>query len=133
MISDGGIDLGEMLSRSIRPDAGGVVAFVGVVRADPGVRGLEVEAYEEGALEELKRIKEEAIARFAVSSVDVVHRVGRLSLGEIIVVVVCASAHRKEAFQACEYVIDELKRRVPIWKKELTEEGERWVRGDACL
>lgn len=131
MISDSGIDPWEMLCRSIKPDSGAVVAFIGVVRADPGVRGLEVEAYDEAALEELRRIKEEAIARFGVSSVDVVHRKGRLSLGEVIVVVVCASSHRKEAFQACEYVIDELKRRVPMWKKELTEEGERWVRGDA--
>ncbi|MGB9901539.1 molybdenum cofactor biosynthesis protein MoaE [Methanothrix sp.] len=131
MISDGEIDLVEILGSSIKPDAGAVVAFVGVVRADPGVRGLEVEAYEEAALEELRRIKEEAIARFGVSSVDVVHRTGRLSLGEVIVVVVCASSHRREAFRACEYVIDELKRRVPIWKKEQTEEGERWVRGDA--
>ncbi|HOK58833.1 MAG TPA: molybdenum cofactor biosynthesis protein MoaE [Methanothrix sp.] len=132
MISDGEIDLVEILGSSIKPDAGAVVAFVGVVRADPGVMGLEVEAYEEAALEELRRIKEEAIARFGVSSVDVVHRTGRLSLGEVIVVVVCGSSHRREAFQACEYVIDELKRRVPIWKKEQTEEGERWVRGDAC-
>lgn len=131
MISDSGIDLGEMLARSIKPDAGAVVAFAGVVRADPGVRALEVEAYEEAAVEELRRIKDEAIARFGVSSVDVVHRKGRLSPGEVIVVVVCASAHRKEAFRACEYVIDELKRRVPIWKKELTEEGGRWVKGDA--
>ncbi|MCX8206919.1 MAG: molybdenum cofactor biosynthesis protein MoaE [Methanothrix sp.] len=132
MISDSEIDLEELLNRSMKPDAGAVVAFVGVVRADPGVRALEVEAYEEAALEELRRIKDEAIGRFGVSSVDVAHRKGRLSLGEVIVVVVCASAHRKEAFQACEYVIEELKRRVPIWKKELTEEGERWVRGDAC-
>lgn len=132
MISDSGIDLEEMLVRSIKPDAGALVAFVGVVRADPGVRELEVDAYEEAALEELQRIKEEAITRFGVSSVDVVHRKGRLSLGEVIVVVICASSHRKEAFRACEYVIDELKRRVPIWKKELTEEDERWVRGDAC-
>ncbi|WP_369425201.1 molybdenum cofactor biosynthesis protein MoaE [Methanothrix sp.] len=131
MISDSGIDLGEMLHRSIKPDAGAVVAFVGVVRADPGVRAMEVEVYDEAAVEELRRIKDEAIARFGVSSVDVVHRKGRLSPGEVIVVVVCASAHRKEAFRACEYVIDELKRRVPIWKKELTEEGGRWVKGDA--
>lgn len=132
MISDGGIDLTELLCSSIKPDHGAVVAFIGVVRADPGVMGLEVEAYDEAALEELRRIKDEAIARFGISSVDVVHRKGRLSPGEVIVAVVCASSHRKEAFQACEYVIDELKKRVPVWKKELTREGDRWVRGDAC-
>lgn len=131
MISDSEIDLGEILGRSINPDYGAVVAFIGVVRADPGVLGMEVETYDEAALEELKRIKEEAIARFGLSFVDVVHRKGHLSLGEVIVAVVCASSHRKEAFQACEYVIDELKRRVPMWKKELTEEGGRWVKGDA--
>lgn len=127
MITEGAIDLAEMLRGAISPESGAVVAFIGVVRADPGVTGLEIEAYDDAALDELRRIKEEAISRFGVSYVNILHRKGRISLGEIIVVVACASPHRKEAFDACEYVIDELKRRVLIWKKELTGEGGRWV------
>ncbi len=127
MITDDAIDVTDLLCRSISPDAGAVVMFAGVVRADPDVTGLEIEAYEEAAVEELGKIKGEAIERFGVLSLEIAHRRGRLSLGEVILIVVCAAPHRKEAFQACEYVIDELKKRVPIWKKELTERGGRWV------
>lgn len=105
---------------------GAVVTFTGIVR-DDGVEGLEIEAYNDAAIEELSRIRAEAVERFGATSVDVVHRTGTVAVGERIVVIVSSAPHRREAFLACEYVIDELKRRVPIWKRELTGEKSRWI------
>jgi molybdopterin synthase catalytic subunit len=116
----------EVVARAKRPDAGAVVTFLGTVR-DDGISGMEVEAYREVALEELEKIREVAMERFDLKSVDVIHRVGTLSVGDEIVLIVCTAAHRSAAFRGCEHVIDEIKRRVPIWKKEIRAEGERWV------
>jgi len=116
----------EVVARAKRPDAGAVVTFLGTVR-DDGISGMEVEAYREVALEELEKIREVAMERFDLLSVDVIHRVGTLSVGDEIVLIVCTAAHRSAAFRGCEHVIDEIKRRVPIWKKEIRAEGERWV------
>lgn len=116
----------EVVARAKRPDAGAVVAFLGTVR-DDGISGMEVEAYREVALEELEKIREEAMERFDLLSIDVIHRVGTLSVGDEIVLIVCTAAHRSAAFRGCEHVIDEIKRRVPIWKKEIRAQGERWV------
>jgi molybdopterin synthase catalytic subunit len=116
----------EVVARAKRPDAGAVVTFLGTVR-DDGISGMEVEAYREVALEELEKIREVAMERFDLKSVDVIHRVGTLSVGDEIVLIVCTAAHRSAAFRGCEHVIDEIKRRAPIWKKEIRAEGERWV------
>lgn len=116
----------EVVARAKRSDAGAVVAFLGTVR-DDGISGMEVEAYREVALEELEKIREEAMERFDLLSIDVIHRVGTLSVGDEIVLIVCTAAHRSAAFRGCEHVIDEIKRRVPIWKKEIRAQGERWV------
>jgi len=124
---EGELPLGELIRGAISQEVGAVVTFLGVVR-DDGIERMEVEAYREGALEELDRIKEEALKRFDISSVDVVHRVGRLSVGQDLALIVCAAPHRQAAFEACSYVLEELKTRVPIWKKEITREGDRWVR-----
>ncbi len=70
---------------------------------------------------------DEAVSLFGLKSADIIHRVGSLSVGENIVAIVCSAAHREEAFQGCRYVIEELKSRVPIWKKEIGDEGSRWV------
>lgn len=116
----------EVLARAKRPDAGAVVTFLGTVR-DDGILGMEVEAYREVAIEELEKIREVAMERFDLKSVDVIHRVGTLSVGDEIVLIVCTAAHRSAAFRGCEHVIDEIKSRVPIWKKEVRVGGERWV------
>lgn len=129
-IKEGAFSLDELVSELLRggSDAGAVVTFLGIVRRDDGVMRMEVEAYDEVAKAELKRICEEAVERFGVSHVHVVHRKGSLDVGENIVAVVAAAKHRKNAFKACELVIDELKRRAPIWKKEVLGGGEeRWV------
>jgi molybdopterin synthase catalytic subunit len=118
----------EPLIAAVRSDScGAVVAFLGVVRdisddARP-VSGLTYEAYPEMALLEMRAIVAEASAKFGEASVALVHRVGALELGEASVAIVVAAPHRGVAFDACEYVIDELKRRVAIWKQEHYLEG----------
>ena len=112
---------------------GGVVSFLGVVRGESKgkpVEHIEIEVYEEMAQRQLEAIRREAVDRFGIGEVAVVHRYGSLKASENILLVVVASAHRAEAFEACRYVIDEIKRRVPIWKKEVTPEGEWWVESE---
>ena len=111
------------LERSVRTDrCGGVVTFAGVVRErsddDRPVTGLSYEAHTVIAVAEFARIAGEARARFGPCEIAVVHRIGDLRVGDVAVAVVVASPHRGTAFDACEYVIDELKARAPIWKKE---------------
>lgn len=111
--------------------AGAVTAFWGRVRDHNdgrAVTGLEYTAYPELAAKEGQRIVDEAAARFGLDAVRAVHRVGVLGLGEAALVVEVASGHRGEGFDACRYVVDEVKRRVPIWKLEHYVEGDRqWV------
>jgi molybdopterin synthase catalytic subunit len=112
---------------------GGVVSFLGVVRGESKgkpVEHIEIEVYEEMAQRQLEMIRREAVDRFGVEEVAVVHRYGSLKASENILLIVVTSAHRAEAFEACRYVIDEIKRRVPIWKKEVTPEGEWWVESE---
>jgi molybdopterin synthase catalytic subunit len=112
------------------PDAGGSVVFIGTVRnktqAKPVMR-LEFEAYEPMAISEMRKIAEQALAQFAVTKIAIHHRVGVLEIGEIAVVISVSAPHRGAAFDACEYCIDTLKLTVPIWKKEVFEDGEVWV------
>jgi molybdopterin synthase catalytic subunit len=111
---------------------GALCLFLGVVRNENGgrpVRHLEYEAYEEMALEMMEALARDACARWPVTSVHVVHRLGRLEIGEASVAVAVASPHRREAFDACRHVIDTLKATVPIWKKEFYEDGSEWLEG----
>ncbi len=108
---------------------GGIVAFTGIVR-DDGITSMELESYKDVALQELAIIRDEAMARFSINSLDIIHRTGKLVVGDHIVLIVVGSSHRKAAFLACEYVIDRIKESVPIWKKEQTTEGTRWVPGE---
>lgn len=129
------IDVGA-LARSVRTDAcGAVVTFAGVVRErsddDRAVTGLSYEAHETMALAEFDRIAGEARERFGPCEIAVTHRVGELRIGEVAVAVAVGSAHRAQAFDACEYVIDELKARAPIWKKEhYVNGGGEWIAND---
>jgi molybdopterin synthase catalytic subunit len=109
-----------------------VCVFVGVVRdtnAGRRVSFLEYEAYEEMALAQMQELAAEARRRWPVSELRLVHRLGRLEIGEASVAVAAASPHRAEAFEACRFLIDTLKRQVPIWKKEHFEGGASWVEG----
>ncbi|MGH7709495.1 MAG: molybdenum cofactor biosynthesis protein MoaE [Vulcanimicrobiaceae bacterium] len=122
------IELAPLIA-AVRTDAcGAIVAFLGVVRADSDdekpVDGLSYEAYPAMAVPEIRAIVDEAKAHFGPCEVAVVHRVGDLKLGEPSVAIVVAAPHRGPAFDACERIIDELKKRVPIWKKEHYINGE---------
>ena len=127
-ITEEDFKIGEVIEKAKHPDAGAVVTFLGIVR-DDGIVGMEIEAYTELAMQELERIRDEALGQFNLTSLDVIHRTGTLAVSDNILLIVCGAPHRKDAFAACEYVIDELKERVPMWKKELTEDGCRWVDG----
>jgi molybdopterin synthase catalytic subunit len=112
--------------------AGGIVTFEGVVRdhaRGKRVRSLEYDAYPEMAEQEMAQIAAEVERRWQTDHLALVHRIGKLEIGEVAVVVAVACAHRAEAFEACRYAIDTLKAQVPIWKKEIAEDGEEWVEG----
>ena len=111
---------------------GGIVVFEGVVRDNARgkqVRYLEYETYQEMAEQQIRTIITEAQQRWGVERVAVAHRFGRLEIGEASVIIVVATPHRGEAFEACRYIIDTLKKTVPIWKKEVATNGEEWVEG----
>jgi molybdopterin synthase catalytic subunit len=112
------------------PRDGAVCLFVGVVRNENGgrpVSRLEYEAYEEMALPLMEEIARETLARWPITRVEMVHRLGTLSIGEPSVAVAVTSPHRAEAFEACRHAIDALKARVPIWKKEFYADGADWL------
>ena len=117
--------------RSLKtPSVGGIVTFVGVVRAESKgqrVDSMEIEVYPEMAEKQLQIIRGEAIKKFGVEEILIVHRYGNLIVGDNIVLIAVSAGHRDSAFDACRYVIDELKKRVPIWKRERTPTGACWV------
>jgi molybdopterin synthase catalytic subunit len=109
---------------------GGIAIFLGTARdysKGKDISSLSFEHYPGMAEKKLNEIREKAIKDFGVIEVSIVHRVGKIGIGENIVLIVAAAEHRKEAFKACEFAIDELKRITPIWKKETTTSGEEWV------
>jgi molybdopterin synthase catalytic subunit len=109
---------------------GGVVTFLGTARdfsEGRDVQSIEFEQYAQMALGALEKLREEALERFDVIEVRIVHRVTRVAPGEQIVLITVAAEHRGEAFDACRFIIDTLKKTVPLWKKEITPSGEEWV------
>ena len=112
------------------PEAGGISLFIGTVREFTNgkrVISLEFEAYEHMAVKEMTIIAEAAKRKWEVNKIALHHRTGLLSVGDIPVVIAVSSAHRAASFDACRYIIDTLKETVPIWKKEIYENGETWV------
>ena len=112
------------------PGAGGQTVFIGTVRNQTKgnkVLRLEFEAYVPMAIKEMQKIAEEIVEKWEAFKISIHHRVGILEVGEIAVIIAVATPHRKAAFEACEYAIDTLKETVPIWKKEIFENGEIWV------
>ena len=107
----------EEVRRRRSGDVGAIVSFLGVVRGGAGVKGMEVEVRDESELERLKR---DVLARFEIEAVEVVHRKGRLRVGDGIVLVIVASKRRKDAFKACEYMIDKLKEGTYIKEREIS-------------
>jgi molybdopterin synthase catalytic subunit/molybdopterin converting factor small subunit len=127
------IDTQGVLAKLKQPAAGAAVVFEGVVRDNTRARRtlyLDYEAYEEMALKQMDVLAEQALQQFPIRDVAMVHRLGRLEIGEASVLIVVASAHRAAAFDACRWLIDTLKRTVPIWKKEHFEDGVVWADGE---
>ena len=127
------IDAQTMVDGLKRPEDGAVSVFDGIVRNNTRGRRtlyLDYEAYEEMALRQMEGLAERAIADFEVRDVAIIHRLGRLEIGETSVLIVVASAHRRAAFDACRWIIDTLKKTVPIWKKEYFEDGTVWADGE---
>jgi molybdopterin converting factor subunit 1 len=127
------IESRKLVERVQRPEDGAVIVFEGVVRNNTRHRQteyLEYECYEQMALEGMARIGREIAAGFAVGRIGIVHRLGRLQVGEASVVIAVAASHRGAAFDAARQAIDRLKREVPIWKKEFFADGAVWVDGE---
>lgn len=121
------IDIAELIHSSRTQKDGAQVVFIGCVR-DDGMEALEIEAFLPVAEKDLADIAKEAIEKFSLNSVDIIHRYGRLALGETIVVILVGGGHRPEAYEGSRYIIERLKERVPIWKQEIIDgrPGE-WV------
>jgi molybdopterin converting factor subunit 1 len=129
-ISELPLDEAEVAARVEGPDAGGVVSFIGRVRNHARghtIEHLEYEAYPAMAEKEMEKIVDEAAEKWPGTRVAIAHRIGRLEIGDAAVIVIAASAHRGEAFDACEFAIDTLKVTVPIWKREVATDGAYWV------
>jgi len=122
------ISVESLLGQIQSPERGGTCVFVGTVRNDDGVAAIEYSAYDEMAVAEIDRMLEEAQARFPTARVILQHRLGLIPVGEASIAIVAAAPHRDEAFAACRYVIEEVKKRLPIWKKEMHADGtSTWV------
>src|ERR1700679_2728846 len=132
-ITDAVIPVAEIVEETKAAADGAVCVFDGIVRDNSRGRKtlhLDYEAYREMALEQMRGLAAEAVTRFGVRDVAVVHRLGRLYVGETSVLIVVASAHRGAAFDACRWLIDTLKKTVPIWKKEQFVDGAIWADGE---
>ena len=127
------IDIAGLRSRLLRGNSGAVVIFDGVARDNTKGRPtlyLEYEGYVEMALRMMRQIGQEVHEKWPINRVGMIHRLGRVDISESSVVIVVTSAHRRVAFEACQYSIDRLKKIVPIWKKEYFEDGAVWVEGN---
>ena len=111
-------------------NSGAVNIFIGRVRStnkNKSVVRLEYEAYDQMALKEMEKIVRAAKEKWPIDKFAVIHRKGKLAVGDIAVVIAVSTPHRKESFEACSYMIDQLKATVPVWKKEIYEDGEEWL------
>jgi molybdopterin synthase catalytic subunit len=127
------IDTPCLVNAIKHPEDGAAVVFEGIVRNNTRgrqTRYLEYEAYETMALHEMERLCERALNQFPIRDARIIHRLGHLEIGETSVLIVVASAHRGAAFDACQWLIDTLKKTVPIWKKEYFKDGAVWADGE---
>lgn len=127
------LNVGEIARRVVPANCGAIVTLDGFVRRFTKGRETEYlvyEGYEPMALKEMEKLGAQAKEQFAIENVGIVHRLGKLEIGETSVVISVAAPHRRAAFEACEWLIKELKRTVPIWKKEVYRGGETWIEGE---
>jgi len=123
------VDIGALITTAKKHGTGAVVVFDGIVRDDE-ITEMELEAYEDVAVAEMEKIAADATRLHNLLHVDIIHRIGRLAVGENILIIVVSAGHRPEAYAGSRYIIEEIKKSVPIWKKELTKDGGRWVPGE---
>lgn len=127
------IDFARVITSVMRKDCGGIVTFIGSIRDNfegKPVKGVEVEAYDEMAVADLQAIIDKAKRWHSIAEATIVHRTGKLSPGDVVVVIAVSAPHRKDAFDACRDIIESMKKSTPIWKQELLEGGGRWVEGE---
>ena len=128
------LDPAPLVAAVRRDESGAVALFYGVVRNENmgrNVRYLEYDVYPEMAIKKMQEVAEEVRAKYPITGVGVLHRVGRLEIGETSLLVAVSSAHRAAAFEACHFAVDRIKQVVPIWKKEVWDNGEEWIEGHA--
>jgi molybdopterin synthase catalytic subunit len=131
-ITDQPLDPAKLVEAVRKDESGAVALFYGVVRNENlgrKVLWLEYDAYPEMAIKKMQEVADDVRAKFPVTDVGVLHRTGRLEIGETSLLVAVSSGHRKEAFEACHYAVDRIKQIVPVWKKEVFEGGEEWIEG----
>jgi molybdopterin synthase catalytic subunit len=122
------LEVDELLAEVQSPERGGTCVFLGTVRNDGDVTGIEYSAYEAMAIEEIERIVNDAQAQWPDARVMLQHRLGLIPVGEASIGIAAAAPHRGDAFAACRFVIEEVKKRLPVWKKELRADGSAaWV------
>lgn len=131
LVQEENFDLSDecLLVRGKDTNIGAVVSFVGTVRDIVGesLEGMDLEHYPGMTESALKNIADEAIGRWELGDITIIHRVGKIAVGEQIVLVITTSKHRKSAFESCEFIMDYLKTQAPFWKKEYNKEGGKWV------
>ena len=130
LVTENPLEVEKAYAHAQAGNTGAVNIFVGTVRNKTDTRNvvnLEYEAYEGMAIKEMRKIAEEAASKWPVEKIIIHHRVGKLRVGEATVVIAVSTPHRHDSFEACRYIIDTLKKAVPIWKKEVFENGEEWV------
>lgn len=129
------IDINAVIQKVSTPKAGGISTFIGVTRDFTGpydVSYLFYEAYDSMAIKMMERIADDAMKKFDIEKMAITHRIGKVAVEEVSVVIAVSAAHRGDAFKACEYAIDTLKEIVPIWKKEHMVDGEeKWIANDS--
>jgi molybdopterin synthase catalytic subunit len=133
-ITNAPLDIGEIARRVVLPECGATVTLDGYARRWTKGRETEYlvyEAYQPMALKEMEKLISKAHEKFDIANVGIVHRLGKLEIGETSVVISVSAPHRRAAFECCEWLIKELKRTVPIWKKEVYADGETWIEGDS--
>lgn len=131
-ITDKPLDPQALVEAVRRDESGAIALFYGVVRNENlgrNVQYLEYDAYPEMAIKKMREVAAEVRAKFEITDLGVLHRTGRLEIGETSLLVAVSSAHRAAAFEACHYAVDRIKQIVPIWKKEVWDDGEAWIEG----
>ena len=130
LLTDSPLDSQAITQLVAEPEQGGLVLFTGNVRnktQGKSVLRLEYEAYEPMAISEMEKIRQTVLQKWPKARIAIHHRVGILEIGEAAVLIAVSTPHRAQAFEACQFAIDTLKEQVPIWKKEIFEDGEVWV------